>query len=64
MHLYLLHVCVMIRKIKYTYTYTYSLVETVPSVHVQYVHWNNLNVCGLFVLWVVSSIIYTVDSVD
>ena len=45
-------------------TNIYSLVETVPSVHVQYVHWNNLNVCGLFVLWVVSSIIYTVDSVD
>ena len=48
-------------------TNIYSLVETVPSVHVQYVqyvHGNNLNVCGLFVLWVGSSIIYTVVSVD
>ena len=48
-------------------TNIYSLVETVPSVHVQYVqyvHGNNLNVCGLFVLWVGSSIIYTVVGVD
>ena len=28
MHLYLLHVCVMIRKIKYTYTYTYNVLPS------------------------------------